>query len=97
MLSELELRFNGKDQEILCALGTSCHSETPHEESFSRGAKFHKIVGEILESEQKIYASFRIDRDSIFFNVFYELYDRFMCTIPDFRFTCRPMDVSALD
>ena len=59
MLSELELRFSGNDQEILCALGNICHSETPDKESFSRVAKFYEIDGEILEAEQKIYASFR--------------------------------------
>ena len=59
MLSELELRFSGNDQEILCDLGNICQSETPDKESFSRVAKFYKIDGEILEAEQKMYASFR--------------------------------------
>ena len=59
-MSKLELRFSGNDQEILCALGNICHSETPDtKESFSRVAKFYKIDGEILEDEQKMYASFR--------------------------------------
>ena len=58
VLSELELRFSGNDQEILCALGNICHSETPDKESFSRVAKFYKFDGEILEAEQKMYASF---------------------------------------
>ena len=57
-LSELELRFSGNNQEILCALGNICHSETPDNESFSRVAEFYKIDGEILEAEQKMYASF---------------------------------------
>ena len=59
MLSELELRFIGNDQEIPCALGNICQSETPDKESFSRAAKFCKIDGEILEAEQKMYSSFR--------------------------------------
>ena len=59
VLSELELRFSGNDQEILCALGDICHSETPDEESFSRVAKFYEIDGDILEAEQKMHASFR--------------------------------------
>ena len=59
VLSELELRFSGNDQEILFALGNICHSETPDKESFSRIAKFYNIDGEILEAEQKMYASFR--------------------------------------
>ena len=58
VLSELELRFSGNDQEILCALGNICHSETPDKESFPRVATFYKIDGEILEAEQKMYASF---------------------------------------
>ena len=59
MLTELELRFSENDQEILCALGNICHSETPDKESFSHIAKFYKINGEILEAEQNMYASFR--------------------------------------
>ena len=39
VLPELELRFTGNDQEILCALGNIRHSETPDKESFSRVAK----------------------------------------------------------
>ena len=58
MLSELELRFSGNDQEILCALGNICNSEAPDKESFSRITKFYNI-GEILEAEQKLYANFR--------------------------------------
>ena len=59
MLSKLDLRFSGNDQEILCALGNICHSETLDKESFSRVAKFYKLAGEILEAEEKMYASFR--------------------------------------
>ena len=59
VLSKLELRFSENDQEILCALGNICHSETPDKESFSRVAKFYKIDGEILQAEQKMYARFR--------------------------------------
>ena len=58
MLSELELRFSGNDQEILCALGNICNSETSDKESFSRIAKVYNIDGEILEAEQKMHASF---------------------------------------
>ena len=57
-LSELEFRFSGNDQEILCVLGNICHSETPDKDSFSRVAEFYKINGEILEAEQKMFASF---------------------------------------
>ena len=35
-----------------------CQSETPDKESSSCVAKFYKINGEILEAEQKMYASF---------------------------------------
>ena len=59
VLSVLELKFSRNDQDILFALGNICHSETPDKESFSRIAKFYNIDGEILEAEQKMYASFR--------------------------------------
>ena len=39
-----------EEQEIICALGNICHSETPNEESFFRVAKFYKIDDEILET-----------------------------------------------
>ena len=64
MLSELELKISGNDQDILCALGNICHSETPDKESFSHVAKFYKIDGEILEAEQKMYTSFHRVRGS---------------------------------
>ena len=40
-------------------MGNICKSETPDKESFSPIAKFYNIDGEILEAEQKMYASFR--------------------------------------
>ena len=48
VLSELELRFSGNDQEILFAFGNIHQSETPDRESFPRVAKFYKIDGKIL-------------------------------------------------
>ena len=51
--SELELRSRGNKQEILCALGNICNSETPDTESFSRIAKFYNIDGEIREPSRK--------------------------------------------
>ena len=58
VLFKLELRSSGNDLEIICALGNICNSETPDKESFYRIAKFYNIDGEILEAEQKMYASF---------------------------------------
>ena len=40
-------------------MGNVCNSETPDKESFSVIAKFYNIDGEILEAEQKMFASFR--------------------------------------
>ena len=62
MLSKLDLRSSGNDQEILCALGNICHSETLDKESFSRVAKLYKLDGKILEAEEKMYESFRRPR-----------------------------------
>ena len=55
VLSKRDLRFSGNYQEILCALGNICHSETPNKEYFSCVAKLYKIDGEILEAEQKMH------------------------------------------
>ena len=43
-------------------MGNICNSKTPDTESFSRIATFYNINGEILEAEQKMYASFRCVR-----------------------------------
>ena len=59
VLSELELRFSGNDQEILCDLGNIGQSETPARESLTRVAKFYKIDVGILVAKQEMYASFR--------------------------------------
>ena len=48
VLSELELRFSGNDQEILCALKNNRHSETPDKENFFHIVKVYKIDCEIL-------------------------------------------------
>ena len=50
VLTELQPRFREKEQEIICALGNICYSETTYEESFFRVAKFYKIDDEILET-----------------------------------------------
>ena len=69
MLSELELRFSGNDQEILCALGNICHKHLIKKASAAFSAKFYKIDGEILEAEQKMYASFHRVRGLGYMNV----------------------------
>ena len=61
--------FSENDQEILCALGNICHSETPDKKCFSRFAKFYKIDSDILEAEQKMCASFRRVRGSGYITV----------------------------
>ena len=49
VLSKLELRFSGNDQEILCALGDICHRETP-----DKGRTIRKVMGwkGILEPQE---------------------------------------------
>ena len=48
VLSKVEPRFSGNDQEILFAFGNIYQSETPDRESFPRVAKFYEIDGKIL-------------------------------------------------
>ena len=40
----------------------TCQAETPDKESFPRIVEFYEIDSEILETEQKMYASFRRER-----------------------------------
>ena len=56
VLSKLELRFSGNDQEILCALGDICHRETP-----DKGRTIRKVMGwkGILEP-QEIFFRYQI-------------------------------------
>ena len=53
VLSKLELRFSGHDQEILCALGNTGQSETPDKESFPRVAKFTKSTTRFSKPSRK--------------------------------------------
>ena len=50
VLTELQPRFREKEQEIICALGNICYSETPNKESFFRVPKFYKIDDQIPET-----------------------------------------------
>ena len=59
VLSDLEFRCSGNDQEILCDLRTICQSKTPAKERLTRVAKFYKIDGEILDAKQEMCANFR--------------------------------------
>ena len=52
VLSELDLSFNGNDQEILCALWNICHSETPIKKASPALLIFFKIDGKVLKAEQ---------------------------------------------
>ena len=63
VLSELEHRFRGNDQEILCALGDVCQSEIPMQENFVTVANFYEIDEEILKVEQKMFTSFRQEHE----------------------------------
>ncbi len=58
ILSELEVRFSGNDQQILYALGDVCQSETPKMESFTTVAEFYDMDEEILQVEQKMFTTF---------------------------------------
>ena len=59
VLSELELRFSGNDQDIIHALGDVCQNEVPKMESFTKLAQFYGIDEEILKVEQRMFTSFR--------------------------------------
>ena len=52
VLTELQPKFREKEQEIICALGNICYSETLNEESFFRVANCYEIDDEILETSR---------------------------------------------
>ena len=59
-LSDLELRFSGNDQKMLWKISVTVkHLIKKASPAFT---KFYKMDGEILEAEQKIYASFSRER-----------------------------------
>ena len=73
VLSELELSFRGNDQEILCALGNICNSETPVKESFSRilqhrrrdsGSRVENVREFSSRAWIRLYDSFRNTKDN---------------------------------
>ena len=59
-LSDLELRFSGNDQKMLWKI--SVKVEHLIKKASPAFTKFYKMDGEILEAEEKIYASFRRER-----------------------------------
>ena len=59
VLSELELRFSGNDQDIIHALGDVCQNKALKVEIFATVAQFYGIDQEILQVEQEMFTSLR--------------------------------------
>ena len=58
VLTELQPKFREKEQEIICALGNICYSETLNEESFFRVAKCYEIDEKKLAEHVREFATF---------------------------------------
>ena len=61
VIFELESRFQGNDQRILCSLGEITLSQEPSQESFRQVSEFYKIDRELLQAEFAIFKTFRAE------------------------------------
>ena len=58
VLGELRYRFQGRDNDMLCALGHVCLSEEVTENHFSTVAEFYKVNLELLKCEHRLFRKF---------------------------------------
>jgi len=65
VLSELEVRFSGNDQEILCALEDMCHRKTPDIEPSLASLNFTKSKAKFWKPSRKCARVFAVSAGSI--------------------------------
>jgi len=59
VLAEIETRFSGNDQDVLCALGDITLSDSPTSASFDRVARYHNLDRELLQADQCLFCQFK--------------------------------------
>ena len=59
VLAEIETRFSGNDQDVLCALGDITLSDSPTSASFDRVARYYNLDRELLEADQRLFCQFK--------------------------------------
>ena len=55
VLSELEVRFKGNDQDVLCALGAIAISDSPSQSDYELVANFYGLDKDLMEADQRLF------------------------------------------
>ena len=59
VLAEIETRFSGNDQDVLCALGDITLSDSPTRASFDRVARYYNLDRELRQADQRLFCQFK--------------------------------------
>ncbi|KAL9979781.1 hypothetical protein ACROYT_G017496 [Oculina patagonica] len=59
VLAEIETRFSGNDQDVLCALGDITLSDSPTSASLDRVARHYNLDRELLQADQRLFCQFK--------------------------------------
>lgn len=59
VLAEIENRFSGNDQDVLCALGDVTISDSPARGSFDLVAGYYNFDKELLQANQRLFNRFK--------------------------------------
>ena len=54
VLAEIEIRLNGNDQDVLCALGDITLNDSPTSDSFDLVARYYNLDRELLLAGQRL-------------------------------------------
>ena len=58
-MAEIESRFSGNDQDVLCALGDVTLSDSPSSDSLNRVPGYYNSDKELLQADQRLFNRFK--------------------------------------
>ncbi|CAH3178910.1 unnamed protein product [Porites lobata] len=59
VLAEIEARFGGNDQDVLCALGDITLSDSPAIRSFNLVSSYYSLDRDLLQADQRLFCQFK--------------------------------------
>ena len=59
VLTEIEVRVGGKDQDVLCALGDITLSDSPAIRSFNLVSSHYSLDRDLLQADQRLFCQFK--------------------------------------
>ena len=65
VIGELTYRFQGRDNDIVCALGEICLSENATVEQFDAIANYYNLNSELLQCDHRLFKQFLADYPDI--------------------------------